>query len=167
MPGGPGTAARASSRNVSRRSGRPRTWTAPPSTTRSPASASSSAAATRTTFARTLRAASSAAGRATEAPRLAKPPTPNGTCALSPWTTVIAFGGHGELVGHDLGQRRLDPLPHRGHAGVDDDVAGGVHLDARVLPRPEPGLLHHAADPDPEVAPVAAARRPARRARAA
>ena len=69
---------------------------------------------------------------------------------------MIPSGGDSQLVGHHLGQRRLDPLPHRGHARVDDDVAGGVHLDARVLPRPEPGLLQDAADPDPHVAPVAA-----------
>src|SRR5437870_9233187 len=123
MPGGPGTAARASSRNVALRSLSPRTCTAPPATTRSAGAASSSSAATLRIFSRTLRAARSAAGKATDAPRLAKPPTPNGTRALSPWTTD-PLGRDIQLVGHDLGQRRVDALTDGGDTGIDHDVAG-------------------------------------------
>ena len=41
---------------------------------------------------------------------------------------------HAELVGHDLAPRRLVPLPVRGRAGDDLDLARGQHPDRRVLP---------------------------------
>jgi hypothetical protein len=62
------------------------------------------------------------------------------------------FRGHPELIGAHLGQRGGDSLPDRGHARVNDDVAGRVDLHARVLPRAEAGLLQHAAHADADVA---------------
>src|SRR6058998_3230866 len=126
MPGGPGTAARASSRNVALRSLSPRTCTAPPATTRSAGAASSSSAATLTIFSRTLRAARSAAGKATDAPRLARAVAVDHRDPL---------GRDIQLVGHDLGQRRVDALTDGGDTGIDHDVAGPVDLDPRIFPR--------------------------------
>ena len=65
------------------------------------------------------------------------------------------IGGHRELLGDDLGERGLDPLPDRGDAGVDDDAARAVDLDASVFPRTEPGLFQDAAKADPEIASLA------------
>ena len=88
-----------------RRSGTPRTWTrAAVEDEVVGVGLQQRGGHARGSCARTLRAASTAAGSATAAPRLAKPPTPNGTRALSPWTTVIASGGH-------LRARRRRPGP--------------------------------------------------------
>src|SRR5439155_20795692 len=62
------------------------------------------------------------------------------------------LGRHRQLLGDDLRQGRLDSLADRGDAGVDDHAARAVHLDARVLPGPEPRLLEDAAEADPEIA---------------
>src|SRR5262249_44812672 len=74
-----------------------------------------------------------------------------------------------ELLGHELGEDRLRPLPHLGRTGEDPDAAIRAELergDARQLdlatPR-EPGTVPGEGDADPRRRAVTA--RPERRAR--
>src|SRR5207245_3438229 len=68
----------------------------------------------------------------------------------------VPLGRDIQLVRHDLGQRRVDALTDGADTGIDHAVAGPVDLDARIFPRPEPGLLDEAADADTDEAALAA-----------
>ena len=57
---------------------------------------------------------------------------------------------HGELIGADLGQRRLVRLALGGHADVDEDGAAWIHTHVGALEGPEAGSLDVGGEPDPD-----------------
>src|SRR5207249_1248537 len=57
-----------------------------------------------------------------------------------------------ELVGGDLGQRGLEPLPLRRHAGEDGEAARRIGADRRALERAHAGQLEVAGEADAEEA---------------
>ena len=78
---------------------------------------SSASAAMRSALARTLRAASAIALPLITAAREAKVPTAYGIRRVSPVVTKTSLDRHAELLGDDLGERRLVPLALGGQPG--------------------------------------------------
>src|SRR5207245_5456365 len=62
------------------------------------------------------------------------------------------FRRDAELVGGDLGQRGLEPLPLRWHAREDGDAARRIRADRRALERAHAGQLDVAREADAEQA---------------
>ena len=66
------------------------------------------------------------------------------------------LGRHRELLGADLRERGLDPLPHRHGARVDRDAAGAADAYDAELEGAAAGALHPVADTDAEIAALGA-----------
>ena len=120
-------------------------------------------AASRRALSRTSRAARATALPPTTAARLANEPDPVLDARGVARDDGHVLGRDAELVGRDLGQRRLEPLALGGHAAPRRDAPRRVHPHARALEGADAGQLHVAGDAHADQAALRRARRRPRR----
>ena len=132
--------------------GTPRTCAKPSRRSRSSGDTSSMSAAISLIFFASAMAARCAEEPALTAVRAAKVPTPKAISLVSAVATVTSSVGDAELVGRDLGQRRLVRLPLRGGAGVEHHLARRGDPYGGALIGAEPGAFHGIADADADIA---------------
>ncbi len=116
---------------VTDRLGEPFTENVPFSSSMSASAASSRCAAIFFALSASLRETIAVAAPATGVERDAYVPRPYGVLSVSPSITLMSVDGDAELVGDDLGERRLVPLALRLHAELEDRLARRVDVAAR------------------------------------
>ena len=149
--------------------------TLPFSSSMSASAASSRCAAICFALSASLRDTIAVAAPPTGVERDAYVPRPYGVLSVSPSHHLDVAHRDAELVGDDLGERRLVALALRLHAELEDRLAGRVHAqlggvdhleaeDVVLLRRPRADRLGEVRDADADEPALGARRRPAPRA---